>query len=429
MQTTSSISRRHFLQRTAAAAAAAPFILPSRVWAAPPSKRIAVGFIGMGIMARGHLGGMLGMADAQVVAVCDVHKVRLDDAVERVHKAYAKDRESGAYKGCGAHGDFRELIARKDIDAVLIATPDHWHAIPAIFAARAKKDVYCEKPLSLTIAESRAMVKAARENEIVFQTGSQQRTEFKGYFRTAVEYIRSGRIGKIKTVRVGVGGPAKPCDLPAEPVPAGVDWDFWNGPSPKRDFNSILCPAAIHNHFPAWRNYREYAGGGLADMGAHHFDIAQWALGMDSSGPSEIIPPASGDSGLKFVYANGIEMFHGGPSGCTFEGADGTIYVDRKGIESTPASILTTPLGEKDFHLPKIASSHKQHWLDCIKSRQRPVADVEFGARTAQVCQLGNIGYWLRRPLKWNPEKEGFIGDAEANKLRARENRAPWNHV
>jgi len=283
--------------------------------------------------------------------------------------------------------------------------------------------------LSLTIAEGRAMVNAARENNIVFQTGSQQRTEFKGYFRQAVEYIRSGRIGKVKTVRVGVGGPAKPCDLPAEPSPAGTNWDLWNGPSPERAFNQVLCPLDIHKHFPAWRNYREYACGGLADMGAHHFDIAQWALGMDDSCPVEIHPPASGDSGLRFVYANGVEMFHGGPSGATFEGELGTIYVDRKGIESTPKSILETPLGEKDFKLPAIAASHKQNWVDCIKSRAKPVADVAIGARTAQVCQLGNIGYWLRRPLKWNPAKEEFINDAEANKLRSRENRAPWNKV
>jgi predicted dehydrogenase len=426
-------SRRSFLQSTLAASAA-PFLLPSHVWAASktgsgPNGRINLGLIGMGMMNRGHLGGFLGMNDVQVVALCDVHKGRLDDAVERVHKAYAKDREAGTYKGCAAIGDFRELIARRDIDAVCIATPDHWHAIPAILAARAKKDVYCEKPLSLTLAEGRAMVNAARENNIVFQTGSQQRTEFKGYFRQAVEYVRNGRIGKVKTVRVGVGPAAKPCDLPAEPLPAGTDWEMWNGPSPQRAFNQILCPLDIHKHFPAWRNYREYACGGLADMGAHHFDIAQWALGMDDSGPVEIQPPASGDAGLRFVYANGIEMFHGGPSGTTFEGELGTIYVDRKGIESTPKSILETPLGGKDFRLPAIASSHKQNWVDCIKTRQKPVADVAIGARTAAVCQLGNIGYWLRRPLKWNPAKEEFIGDAEANKLRSRENRAPWNKV
>ncbi len=426
-------SRRSFLH-TVIASSAAPLLLPSSVWAAAkagsgPNGRVNVGLIGMGMMNRGHLGGFLNLPDVQLVAVCDVHKGRLDDAVERVHKGYAKDKESGAYKGCAAFGDFRELIARKDIDAVCIGTPDHWHAIPAIHAARAKKDVYCEKPLSLTIAEGRAMVNAARENNIVFQTGSQQRTEFKGYFRQAVEYIRSGRIGKVKTVRVGVGAAAKPCDLPAEPVPAGTNWDLWNGPSPERAFNQILSPLDIHKHFPAWRSYKEYAGGSLADMGAHHFDIAQWALGMDDSCPVEIHPPDSGGTGLRFVYANDIEMFHGGPTDCRFEGTDGVIEVFRGGIRSTPATILQQPLGEKDFKLPIIAASHKQNWVDCIKSRAKPVADVAIGARTAQICQLANIGYWLRRPLKWNPTKEEFINDAEANKLRSRENRAPWNKV
>ena len=422
--------RRRFL----AAAAAAPFILDPRIHAADragqgPNGRINLGFIGVGMMGRGHLGGFLGNQAVQVVAVCDVHRVRLNDAVERVHRAYAQQRKAGTYRGCASYNDFRELLGRRDIDAVVIATPDHWHAIPAILACRAHKDVYCEKPLSLTIAESRAMVRAARDNDVVFQTGSQQRTEFSGHFRKAVEYVRSGRIGRVRTVRVGVGGPARPCDLPAEPTPDGVDWEMWNGPSPARAFNAILCPTGIHNHFPAWRNYKEYAGGGLADMGAHHFDIAQWALDMDTNGPTEIHPPQTGDTGLRFVYASGVEMFHGGPSGCTFEGADGTIYVDRGGIQSTPRTILEQPLGQRDFHLPNVGTSHQRNWLDCIRTRRRPVADVEIGARSAQVCQLGNIGYWLRRQLRWDPAREEFIRDDEANRLRSRENRAPWNRT
>jgi predicted dehydrogenase len=383
----------------------------------------------MGKQSRGHLGWALGNPQTQVVAVSDCHKLRLDDAVANVAKKYGDKSKSGSTSECAAYMDFRDLIARKDIDAVIISTPDHWHAIPSILAAQAKKHVYCEKPLSLTIAESRAMVDAARKNNIVFQTGSQQRTEFGGHFRKAVEYVRSGRIGKVKTVRVGVGAPAKPCDLPSEPTPEGIDWNMWNGPSPERGFSHVLCPVDVHNHFPAFRLYKEYACGMLADMGAHHFDIAQWALNMDHSGPVEIQPPVEGDTGLRFVYANGVEMFHGGPSGCTFEGTEGTIYVDRKGIESTPASILETPLTDKDFHLPQIGNNHKQNWLDCIRTGEKPVADVEIGARTAQVCQLGNIAYWLRRPLKWNPEREEFLNDAEANALRSRVNRAPWDKI
>lgn len=432
MNSPARLDRRRFL--AAAAGAAAPLILEPRLHAQDrqgqgPNGRINLGFIGMGIMARGHLGALLGNAGVQVVAVCEVHRGRLQDSVERVHRAYARERKAGTYRGCASFNDFRELLGRRDIDAIVISTPDHWHAIPAILAARARKHVYCEKPLSLTIAEGRAMVRAAREHNIVFQTGSQQRTEFSGHFRKAVEYVRSGRIGAVRTVRVGVGGPARPCDLPAEQTPEGVDWEMWNGPSPARAFNSILCPNNIHNHFPAWRNYREYAGGMLADMGAHHFDIAQWALNMDSSAPTEIHPPERGDTGLRFVYANGVEMFHGGRSGCTFEGADGTIYVDRDRIESTPRTILEQPLGERDFGLPAVGTNHRQNWLDCIRSRQRPVADVEIGCRSAQVCQLGNIGYQLRRALRWDPEREEFLRDDEANRLRSRENRAPWNRV
>jgi hypothetical protein len=164
-------------------------------------------------------------------------------------------------------------------------------------------------------------------------------------------------------------------------------------------------------------------------MGAHHFDIAQWALGMDQSGPTEIYPPERGDTGLRFVYANGVEMFHGGPTGCTFEGTEGTIYVDRGRIESTPASILREPLSSSDFHLPAVGDNHRQNWLDCIRTRQRPVADVEIGARSAQVCQLANIGYQLRRSLRWDPQREEFVRDAEANRLRSRENRTPWSQI
>ena len=427
------ISRRSFLA-AASAGVGSPFILDSHIQAQQrqgqgPNGRINLGFIGIGMMGRGHLGSFLGNRAVQVVAISEVHRLRREDAVERVHRAYAAERKAGTYRGCATYTDFRELIGRREIDAVVISTPDHWHAIPAILAARARKDIYCEKPLSLTIAESRAMVQAAREHDIVFQTGSQQRTEFNGNFRRAVEYVRSGRIGRVRTVRVGVGGPARPCDLANEETPAGTDWEMWNGPSPTRAYNHVLCPNNIHTHFPAWRNYREYAGGGLADMGAHHFDIAQWALGMDSSGPTEIHPPERGDTGLRFVYANGVEMFHGGPSGCTFEGADGSIYVDRNVLRSTPAAILETPLGERDFRLPVVGTSHRQNWLDCIRSRQRPVADVEIGARSAQICQLGNIGYQLRRMLRWDPRREEFVDNAEANRLRSRENRVPWNRI
>jgi predicted dehydrogenase len=427
-------SRRQFL-KTAAVAGAAPFLLDSyshaqRRHGQGPNSRITLGFIGIGMMGRGHLGGFLGNPGVQVVAVCDVHRVRREDAVQRVHRAYAAQRKAGTYSSCAAYVDFRELLDRRDIDAVVIATPDHWHAIPAILAARARKDVYCEKPLSLTIAEGQAMVAAARTYNTVFQTGSQQRTEFNGNFRKAVEFIRSGRIGPVRTIRIGVGAPPRPCNLPNEATPDGTDWELWNGPSPARAYNHELCPNDIHSHFPIFREFKEYANGQLGDMGAHHFDIAQWALDMDTSAPTEIHPPATGNSGLRFVYANGVEMIHGGNVDCRFEGTDGrVIEAGRAYLRSTPAAIVQTPLGHREFRLPYVGNNHRQNWIDCIRSRRRPVADVEIGARTAQVCQLANIGYQLRRMLRWDPVRQEFVDNAEVNRLRSRENRAPWDRI
>lgn len=421
----SRVSRRRFLASTAAAACG-PMILSSARGFAAPSERIRLGFIGIGIQSRGHLKRFVGTNDVQVVAVCDVVRERREDSKRIVEEGYAKQKDMATYKGCVAYLDFRELLAREDIDAVVIGTPDHWHAIPAVMACRTGKDVYCEKPLSLTISEGRAMVEAARKHDRVFQTGSQQRSEFGGLFRRAVELIRNGYLGEIKTVRVGVGSPAVTCDLPTEECPEGTDWNFWNGPSPERGYNQILCPKGIHNHFPAFRQYREYANGALADMGAHHFDIAQWALDMDNSGPAKIEPPeGNATTGLKFTYANGVVLYHGGPSGCTFEGTKGTLYVDRGKIESNPTNILEATIGEKEFRVEP-SDNHHRNWLDAIRSRKKPICDVEIGHRSATVCELGQIGYDLRRPLNWDPVKERFIGDDEANKLLSRPMRDPW---
>jgi predicted dehydrogenase len=345
-----------------------------------------------------------------------------------VEKRYAEDVKSGTYKGCATYIDYRELLGREDLDAVVIMTPDHMHVHPALAAAARKLDIYCEKPLTRTIAEGRLLVNAVKKHQIVFQTGSQQRSEFGGRFRKAVETIWAGRLGDLKTIRIGVGGPSKPCDLPEQEKPDNVNWDLWLGPAPLRGYHEELCPKGIHNHFPAFRKYEEYAGGMLADMGAHHFDIAQWAMGMDASGPVSIEPPAEGETGLKFIYASGVEMIHGGPSGCTFEGTKGKLRVDRNLLESDPPEILATPLGEKDRRAIE-SKDHLRNWLDCIKSREEPICSVETGHRTASVCHLGNLGYKLRRKLTWDPAKEEFPGDAEANALTSRKPRDGWEYV
>lgn len=418
-----SVSRREFLH-SAAVAAAGPLIL-SATSRAEANDRVQLGFIGVGMMGRGHLANFLGRAEVQVVAVCDVVEARRDSAGHMVESRYAKEKRT-KFNGCRVFNDFRKLLAYKDVDAVVIATPDHWHSIPCIRAAEANKDIYCEKPLTHDIGQGRKIIDAVRQAKRVLQTGSQQRSEFGGLFRKAVEYVRNGRIGKVKTVRVGVGEPAIACNLPVQEIPRGTDWEMWLGPAPKRGYHEELCPKGIHQRFPAWRRYREYGGGGLADMGAHHFDIAQWALDMDGSGPVLIEPPKDkSTTGLRFVYKNGVEMFHGGPNGCTFEGTAGTIYVDREKIVSTPASILKQPLTDGDSRV-YFSSDHRKNWLECLRSRKDPICPPEVGHRSASICHLGNIGYWLRRNLKWDPEAEKFIADDEANGLVSLSPREPW---
>ena len=418
---TGRMTRRRFVQ-WAGGAAAAPTIVPRSVFGrggqAPPSERITVGFIGTGKMANEyHLGTLLGFGDVQALAVCEVDANRRHHAKQRVEDAYREKAEGSTdYKGCDAYNDFREVLARRDIDAVVIATPDHWHAIPVIEACRAGKDVYCEKPLTLTIAEAKRCIDAVRKHKRVLQTGSQQRSSVFGPFRLACELIRSGRLGKVHTVTVGLGGPSRWCDLPEEPREPGLDWDLWLGQAPKRPYHSDLSPRGVHNHFPSWRAYREYSGGGMTDIGAHHFDIAQWALDMDRSGPVKIIPPddPKAGHGVKYVYANGVEMTHGGPSGCVFVGEKGRLHIDRGKLTSEPEEIVKEPLGDGEVHLYASAGHHRD-WLNCIRARKQPVADVEIGARSATVCHLGNLAYWHGRTLRWDPAKWRFIDDPEAD--------------
>ena len=432
MHSNDRLSRRRFFGLLGASALSVPLL--DGVLRAddkkPANDRINLGFIGVGTMGRGHLDGFLGMPDVQVVAVCDVVQERRDDAKEKVEKKYADQTKAGNYKGCKTYTDFRELLADKGIDAVVIATPDHWHAIPCIEAARAKKDIYCEKPLTHSIVEGRHIVHEATRANIIFQVGSQQRSEFNNRFRTAVELVRNGRIGKLKTVRVGVGGPAVPCDLKEEETPKGTDWEMWLGPAPKRGYSSVLCPKGVHKHFPAWRNYREYAGGGLADFGAHHFDIAQWAMDMDGSGPVKIEPPAKDTKGLKFTYAGGVEMIHGGEADCVFVGTDGTIFVSRGKLgvetEGNPDKLhnIVRPFTDKDWRCYP-SSNHRRNWIECIRSRKQPICPAEVGHRTATICHLAQIGYELRKTLKWDPKEERFDND-EANKRLDYQRRGDW---
>lgn len=428
------VTRRSFIKRVAGAAAAAtalPNIITSRALGAdnavPAGDRLGIGFIGMGKQMGGHVGAFLGRPSCQVIAVCDVESRRLEKFKTRVDEFYAQQSGQGSYNGCAVYRDYRELLARPDIDAVVIATPEHWHALNVVDAARAGKDIYCEKPLSHTIHEARAMVKAVRRYGRVFQTGSQQRSDRE--FRVACELVRNGRIGKVHTVHVNVGGPPVDCYLPAESAPESLDWDFWLGPAPWRPYHSDIAPPMEFQGWPNWRSYRDYAGGMMTDWGAHHFDIAQWGLGMDETGPVEVFPPDDQHERLTYRYANGIVMQHGGGSGgkagVEFIGDLGRVMVNRGYIETDPAHLLNEPLRPNDVHLYE-SRGHHDDWLDCIRSRRKPICDVEIGARSITVCHLGNIAYQLKRPLKWDPANECFLGDEEANRMLAKSMRSPW---
>jgi predicted dehydrogenase len=418
-------SRRQFLKASSLAAIASPLIV-SPSWGAQkgPNDRITIGVIGTGTQGRYLLQNFLNHPNTQIVAVSDVDTTRRLHHKKIVEEFYTIKMDSD-FKGCADYKDFRELLARKDIDAVVIAVPDHWHAFVAIAACEAGKDVYCEKPLSLTVREARAMVNAARKNDRVFQTGSMQRSSSE--FRKACELVRNGRLGKIKQVIVDVGGPSVPCDLPEEPMEPGLNWDMWLGPAPVRPYNSVLSPRGVHTHFPNWRNYREYSGGGMTDWGAHHFDIAQWGLGMDDSGPVEVIPPEDPKAtrGLRYLYANGVEMIHGNSGGVLFVGAEGRILVNRGKFQAVPEVLGKEPLPANAIRLYK-SDNHLKDFLDCVRSRKRPICDVEIGCRSVTVCHLGNIAYWTHRRFKWDPVKEIIIDDPEASKWLDRDHRAPW---
>jgi len=439
MKATPRLTRRQFLRVTSAAAAGAPLILHSSSRAADkPSDRITLGFIGSGKQGRILLNDFVKRPDVQVAAVCDVDWNRRESLKKHVVETYAKQTGQSSWTGCDAYGDFHELLAREDIDAVVISTPDHWHALHVIAAAAADKDIYCEKPLCQSVREARAMADAVRVNKRVFQMGSQQRSMRE--FRTSVELIRNGVIGRINRIEVGVGGgPAVPCDLPREAEEPGLNWNHWLGPAPWRPYNSTLSPRGVHDHYPAWRNYREYGGGLVTDWGAHHFDIIQWALDLDGSGPVEIFPASepNAQTGVRFVYASGVEAVHVPGNGLTFHGSEGKLFVARGKFELTvgPDKKADSPAKLDDIAAEYLTASAKrvyhsgdQHgnWLECIRSRKPTVAGAEVGARTVTVCHLVNFAYYHGQRLKWNPEKETFADGTGDRKWLEVPYRDPW---
>ncbi len=350
--------------------------------------------------------------------------------MQEIVERETKKAKGQVYKGFKQYADYHELLSRSDIDGVIIATPDHWHAVHTIEACRAGKDVYVEKPMSHSIEEGRAMADAVAKYGRVLQVGNMQRSWRN--FRHACELVRNGYIGEIKEVKVSVGPPPVKYDLPAQPVPKTLNWDMWIGPAPMNDYNEELAPPMERNVFPNWRNYREYGGGMICDWGAHMFDIAQWALGMDDSGPIEFTPPDESElRPLTMRYANGTIMTHehfrkADGNAVRFIGSDGVIDISRSFLDTIPAKLQDEVIGDDKIKLYK-SDDHYNDFLTAMKTRKQPLSTVEIGHRTASLCHIVNLCYEFNRKLTWNPEKEEFFFDDEANKRRGNPIRKPYS--
>ena len=341
------------------------------------------------------------------------------------------------------------MLARKDIDAVVIATPDHWHAYIAIAAVRAGKDVYCEKPLTYNIHEAVELVKEVRKAKRVFQTGSQQRSSME--FRTACELVRNGILGRVSTVNVSFGDPAKPYTKPAEEMEPGLDWDRWCGPGPLVAYNPFLCPRGLHDNFPDWRQTWEFGGGMITDWGAHHIDISQWGLAMDGNGPVEVRAPQNWETakrGAQLVYADGTVLTHVRGKGVSFIGTEGECHVNRgkfelimdgkvvhkfwdKEVDKTTSMEREVTLTQRKYLADaKVklyhSKSHLQDFLDCVQSRQMPICDVGIGASSVIACHLMNLAYRYGANVKWNPAKNKFAGGGDSRWLTRDRYRAGW---
>jgi predicted dehydrogenase len=485
-------NRRRFLKTAAGLVSlvALPEIVPQSVFGAfAPSNRIHVGQIGCGHQSQRIVPSFLVHDDVQIVAVCDVNRAGkgyyygervlgretakrwIDEyyarkasgspmkgdaydlilehkgAPQQVESPSAPTASTGHFKGCDAYADFRELLGRSDIDAVAIVVPDHWHALIAIAALRAGKDVYCEKPLALTHYEGQQMIKAVRQYKRVFQTGGQFRSS--PAVRRACELVRNGRLGQIKRVRTWVDGNSFPSPGPGwqpQPVPEGFDYAFWLGPAPQKPYHIERC-------FHRWRYILDYANGQTVNFGAHTNDVAQWALGKDGTTPvefedtgAEFLPAGSmfdtaSKTSFRARYADGIELFceTGKSSGTKFEGTEGRLEIGLGGRLATfPENLKDSVIGPNEIHLPRsvpargdqnvrklIDADHVRNFLDAIKSRQDPIEPVEVGYSTASLCILGNIAQLLKRKFTWDPVAERSP-DEEVNRRLRREMRAPW---
>jgi predicted dehydrogenase len=397
-------TRREFL-KAAGAAIAVPYVITSSALGAedipPASERIVMGGIGIGNMGRGDQGAFLGRADVQYVAVCDVRKGARDQAKGKVDDHYKNT-------DCQAYNDFRELLARTDIDAVHVATPDHWHAIQVIEACRNGKDVYCQKPETRTLREGPLMVEAARRYSRVVSGGSQR---VLGDYRKTVDPCWGGELGTVKAINVNVGPLSQACNLPAEDVPPDMDWDLWLGPAPWAPYNKARCDGNFGTGGGSWRSYIDYSGGGMTDWGAHHFGGATFAVDVRELQPEEVI--YNDENGKKFLtyrYPNGVQIHHNRPGW-------GNLQVEGTPGETVPAKPVPSYQGTGGIY---------GDFIECVKTRERPFRDIELAVNTVILSHLGIVAYTLQRSLKWDAAGQQFPGDEEANRFLDRARREPW---
>ena len=442
------VPRRKFLKQmaTVAGAAAFPQIIPSSVLgkdgATAPSNKVTLGCIGLGIQGLGNMRTFRGNAeDVQVVAVCDVHETQRLNGKKAVDEWYKNT-------ACAAYKDFRELMARKDIDAVQITAPDHWHPLMVLEAVRRKKHMYCEKPIGWSFRAAQAVRKAVKESGVVFQFGTQQRSG--GNFRRACELVRNGRIGRLKTILVGVPG-SWTCPIqPTEPVPKELDYEMWLGPAPMAPYCYERCrPHVQGKGYSVWYSISDYCMGMIGNWGIHHLDIAQWGNGTDLSGPTTIegkgefpkgmLTDAATNWQVENRYANGVTLIHmddgtskkhpmqanGHGHGVMFIGTEGWVHVDRRKLDANPQSLIKEKVGPNEINLFK-SDNHHVNFIDAVKGKTQPAAPIDIAFHSDALCHLQQIAIKLGRKLRWDSAHEAFINDVEANRLLDRPMRGPW---
>ena len=441
------VNRRHFLQQSAAMAGAlgVPALVPSSVLglsgAVAPSNRVVMGCIGMGIQGMGNMRTFRGNPEAHVVAVCDVHETQRREAKKSVDDGYGN-------QDCKVYKDFRELIGRKDIDAVQITAPDHWHVLIALEATRRGKHMYCEKPIGWSMRAALALRAAVKQSGVVFQFGTQQRSG--GKFRFACELVRNGKIGQLKTILVGVPASWTCPKQPVEPVPKELDYDMWLGPAPQAPYCYQRCrPYTQKEGWSIWYCISDYCMGMIGNWGVHHLDIAQWGNGTDLSGPTEIegtgvfpkdlLTDGATSWQIANRYPNGVTLVHMDDGtakkhpqqvekyghGVLFIGTEGWVHVDRGVLDANPKSLLKVKISPQEINLFK-SDNHHVNFIDAVKGKTQPAAPIDIAVRSDTLCHLEQIAIKLRRKVRWDPVKEAFVNDDEANRMLDRPMRAPW---